>query len=137
MRLNLPVSETQLSARASELKNVLDYEKLDVYRLSLKFIAETRRLQEGLPRGHSELIDQFKRASFSVALNIAEGAGRFKTADKQRFYGIARGSAMECGALLDIFSMLNFIDEQQFHFNKSILRRIVSILSSLCLSQRK
>jgi hypothetical protein len=29
-----------------------------------------------LPRGNGELVDQFKRASFSIVLNIAEGAGK-------------------------------------------------------------
>jgi four helix bundle protein len=55
---------------------VIDYERLDVYRLSLDFIASTSKLREGLPRGNGELSDQFKRASFSLVLNIAEGAGK-------------------------------------------------------------
>jgi four helix bundle protein len=30
-------------------------------------------------------------------LNIAEGAGKVRQADKQRYFAIARGSVMECG----------------------------------------
>jgi four helix bundle protein len=31
-------------------------------------------------------VDQFKRASFSIALNIPEGSGKVKQADKQRHF---------------------------------------------------
>jgi len=44
------------------------------------------------------LRDQLHRASISVVLNIAGGAGRFSAPDKARFSAIARGSATECGA---------------------------------------
>lgn len=114
---------------------MFDYEKLDVYRLSLRFVADTLTVKKLFPRGHSALLDQFSRASISVVLNIAEGAGKFKTADKQRFHAIARGSAMECGALLDIFSLLKIIDKEQHRSQKHTLVRIVSMLTSLCLSR--
>ena len=35
-------------------------------------------------------------------LNTAEGAGRTGAADKARFFAMARGSAMECAAILDV-----------------------------------
>lgn len=41
-------------------------------------------------------------ASLSVVLNIAEGGGRRSRRDKARFYAIARGSATEVAALLDV-----------------------------------
>ena len=81
---------------------MLDYEKLDVYRTALEFVITTIEIRDRLPRGSGELVDQFKRASFSIVLNIAEGAGKFQQADKQRYFSIARGSVMECGALRDV-----------------------------------
>jgi len=37
----------------------------------------------------------------SIPLNIAEGSDRTQaSADRMRFRGIARGSGMECGAIL-------------------------------------
>ena len=80
---------------------LLDAEKLDCYRLAVEFQA----LAGGLvPKrsGLSGLRDQLDRASVSIVLNIAEGAGRFSPADKARFYAIARGSATECAAIVDI-----------------------------------
>jgi four helix bundle protein len=79
---------------------LLDAEKLDCYRLAVEFQALAGRL---LPkRGHSSLRDQLDRASVSIVLNVAEGAGRFSPADKARFYAIARGSATECAAIVDV-----------------------------------
>ena len=83
---------------------MLDYEKLDVYRTALEFVITTIEIRDRLPRGNGELVDQFKRASFSIVLNIAEGAGKLKQADKQRYFPIARGFVMEYGALFDLFN---------------------------------
>ena len=49
----------------------------------------------------------------SVPLNIAEGAGRPTVADRSRYHGIARGSAMECAALLDVCTIAGYVDEPQ------------------------
>ena len=55
-----------------------------------------------MPKGHAVLRDQLERAYLSIVLNIAEGAGRRSHRDKGRFYTIARGSAMESLALIDV-----------------------------------
>ena len=54
------------------------------------------RATENTPRGHLSLLDQFRGASTSIALNIAEGAGRYAKGEKKQFYSIAKGSAYEC-----------------------------------------
>jgi four helix bundle protein len=76
-----------------------DFQKLDCYRVALEFNALVPRL---VPRGHRELRDQLTRASLSIILNCAESAGRTSPADKARFVSIARGSAMECAAIIDV-----------------------------------
>ena len=48
------------------------------------------------------LQDQCRRASSSIALNLAEGAGRSTRADQCRFFTIAFGSLRECQAILDL-----------------------------------
>ena len=48
------------------------------------------------------LRDQLLRAASSVALNLAEGAGRSSRADQRRFFSIAFGSLRECEAILDL-----------------------------------
>src|SRR5262245_2757168 len=53
----------------------------------------------------SELSDQLDRASISVPLNIAEGSGRSTPRERARAYTIARGSAVECLACLDLIEL--------------------------------
>ena len=110
----------------------LSYEKLDVYQVSIKFITITSRIIEGSPKGHSGIIDQLRRASISIPLNIAEASGKTGDKDRRRFFAIARGSAMECGAIIDIFKAQNLNDEGLLTQAKRYLVRIVSMLTKLC-----
>ena len=85
-----------------------------------------------IPRGHSELADQLKRATISIPLNIAEGAGKPTAKDRSRFHAIARGSAMECGAVLDILLLQTLAEAQSVNEAKSLLVRLVAMLSKMC-----
>lgn len=76
--------------------------RFDAYRLALAFRAHVVRW---LPLKRAELSDQLDRASLSIALNIAEGAGRSTPRDQARHYAIARGSAFECLAVLDLLEL--------------------------------
>jgi four helix bundle protein len=51
------------------------------------------------PRGLGDLADQLRRASTSIVLNIAEGAGEYSPKDKAKFYRFAKRSAAECSAI--------------------------------------
>ena len=69
---------------------ILDHERLDVYRLALDFLVFANQVLETLPRGRGHLCDQLTRASISIVLNLAEGAGKHSKADKRRYYLSAR-----------------------------------------------
>ena len=90
--------DTTKSPRDTQTRRppVLDHERLEVYWLALELRQAVLAL---LPR-RGALRDQIDRASASVVLNIAEGAGRMARADKRRFYEIARGSVTETAARL-------------------------------------
>ena len=113
---------------------MLDHEQLDVYQVALEFLVFANDVIERLPRGRSHLADQFTRASTSIVLNLAEGAGKHSKPDKRRFYLIARGSATESAALLDVCLRLRLLDEAGHQAGKERLIRIVSMLIKLAQS---
>ena len=80
-------------------------------------------------------MDQLKRAALSVPLNIAEASGRTGSLDNARHFAIARGSALESGAILDACNALNLIDESKFYDMKRIIIDVVSMLSKLCIKK--
>ena len=106
----------------------LHHEELDVYRASIQFAALAARLVERFPRGHGPIADQLKRAAFSMPLNIAEGYGKRSVRDRARYYDIARGSAHECAAVLDVARVLELLDDATFSRGKTLLHRVVSML---------
>jgi len=63
---------------------------------------ETRLAVLGI-RGHRDLVDQLTRAIESVALNLAEGAGRAGR-DKAFHYNVAYGSAGEAGTAIRLLA---------------------------------
>jgi four helix bundle protein len=112
----------------------LDHERLDVYHLALDFLVLASGIIEELPRGRSHLADQFSRASLSLVLNLAEGAGKHSRPDKRRYYLTARGSATESAALLDVCCRLKLLDEDGHKTGKAMVVRIVSMLIKLAQS---
>ena len=107
-----------------------DHERLQVYQLALELDAE---LHAVLPRrGHRCLRDQLQRASLSVVANVAEGAGRVAPPDKRRFYAIARGSATETAALLDVLRARGVVTVEAYGQARHRLLRVVQMLSRLC-----
>ena len=111
---------------------MLDPEKLDVYQCSIEFFALAFKIIENIPRGYSIITDHLKRGSISIPLNIAEGVGKTSKADKQKFYAISRGSAMECGAVLNAYNILKLIEISEYNQGKMLLIRIVSMLTKMC-----
>ena len=111
---------------------MLDHERLDVYQCALRFAALSLAMAKALPRGQSELADQLRRASMSIPLNIAEGVGKPTLADRRRFFAIARGSALECAAIVDICLLLGIAGQAESDEAKALATRLVAMLTKLC-----
>lgn len=111
---------------------MLGYQKLDVYQCAIRLLALCARLSGEVPKGYASLGDQLRRAAVSTPLNIAEGSGRPADGDAARFYGIARGSAMECGAILDAFAAIGCGDEPTRREAMALVVRVVEMLSKMC-----
>ena len=108
------------------------FERLDVYQRSVELLALSARISADLPTGHHALADQLRRAALSIPANIAEGAGRTGDRDGKRHYAIARGSAMECAAILDACRVLKLSEPALLAQARALLLRIVSMLTKMC-----
>lgn len=87
-------------------------EKLRVWKDSRELAKVVYRdVLPGLPRAEQwGLSDQLRRASISVAANIAEGYGRHYFQERIRFCYIARGSLEELATLLGLAQELGLLD---------------------------
>jgi four helix bundle protein len=79
-----------------------------------------------------ELADQLRRAALSIPLNIAEGAGKPSPNDRSRYHATARGSAMKCGAVLDLLGLLQLAHPETLQEGKNLLVRLVAMLTKMC-----
>ena len=106
------------------------HEKLTVYQRALEFASWSQDLIESLTKRTSTR-DQLERAGDSIALNIAEGNGKFSQKDRARFFQIAHGSALECGACLDLLVARRCCAGSAVARGKSILEEIVKMLFAM------
>ena len=113
---------------------MFDHEKLKVYQRSLDFVEYSSDILESISKSLAAY-DQLDRASTSIPLNIAEGNGKFTSKDRCRFFDIARGSALECAACVDVLVRRRAIEEETAQKAKAILLEVVSMLVGLIRSQ--
>ena len=112
------------------MNTLFDHEKLEVYREALAFVAWAEPILRRVPKSLA-VRDQLDRASTSVVLNLAEGNGKFTAGDRCRFFDIARGSALECAAALDVLAAKSHCEPPEAAAGKERLRRVVSMLVGL------
>ena len=110
-----------------------DHEKLVAYQRSIEFVAWSAALLEAVTTRLS-VSDQLDRASTSVPLNIAEGNGKYTPPDRCRYFEIARGSALECAACLDVLVAKGKCTADQIQIGKALLHDVVSLLIGLIRS---
>jgi len=95
--------------------SIRSYRDLQVWRLAIRFTKSVYRVTAGFPSDERfGLVSQVRRASVSVASNIAEGWGRGTSQDYVRFLRMARGSVYEVETQLEIASQLEFLDEESY-----------------------
>ena len=112
------------------MKTYFDHEKLDVYRESIAFCGWVGEFIAAIS-AKAAAKDQLDRASTSLPLNIAEGNGKFSTVDRARFLEIARGSALECAACLDVLAVRKPVAGERILPAKERLVRIVNMLMGM------
>lgn len=81
----------------------LAHTKKPVFEESKRFVLECYRITKYLPQDERfAMVQQIRRASLSVHLNIAEGCSRKSEGERKRFFEISRGSVIEIDTALDL-----------------------------------
>ena len=110
---------------------MLSFQRLDVYKAAIDFLALALEIIRALPRGHADLADQLRRSAQSTPQNIAEGAGRASRADKAKHGAMARAEAMESACTLDVMRVENIIDPKRYERGVELIERVVSMLTKM------
>ena len=115
------------------------FRDLHVYQRAFSASLEVHHLSKTFPAFEQrELGDQIRRATKSVAMNIAEGHGRNGSLpDFKRFMVIARGSCDEARVQLDYCMALRYISEEQYNKLESEYIAIGKMLTGLIKNWQK
>ncbi len=115
---------------------IYSFEKLTVWQESKELVKDIYRLTKEFPSEEKfGLISQLRRASVSIASNLAEGTSRKTNKDKAHFTTIAFSSAMEVLNQIIISKELNFISEKDYILVREKLEKISNMLNALRKSQ--
>lgn len=108
------------------------FEELKVYQQALKWVEQAELIHgRSGPKSFLHLKDQLIRAATSVALNIAEGDGKWSSLDKQNFFKTARGSLYECVAVIQVLHRRGIVRDSEYPEIYSQLESIGKMLTAL------
>ena len=107
------------------------FRELKVYQKAYAYSLEIYKFN--LPQHeHYELARQLRRASTSIALNIAEGYGKNSSLSEfKRYLAMARGSCDEVRVLLDYCKDLGYMSEAEHSDFESGYQEIGKMLTSM------
>ena len=109
-----------------------DFKKLRVWERSHKLTLRVYKVTGGFPPEETYgLKSQMRRASSSIATNIAEGCGRDGNAELARFLGIAMGSASELEYHLILARDLSMVGEEDYDQLDNETTEVKRMLTSL------
>jgi four helix bundle protein len=115
------------------------FQNLEVYKKAKQIHLDCKKIAESCTEKH--VVDQLKRASFSIPLNIAEGSGKFSPLDRKNYFTIARASVFECVSILDILYSENKISKSDFislmNHCEQVSKMLFRMISNLIHSQKK
>ena len=118
---------------------LFNFEDLEVWQKSVDFAKRVIDLSERIKTDHKHLrlIEQLEASSAAVALNIAEGKGRYTKKDFVQFLYVARGFLYKTITLITIFHKNRWVNEAQVKEIKRSADEIGKMLSGLITSIRK
>jgi four helix bundle protein len=108
------------------------FRDLAVWQRAIALTVEVYKLTAGFPAAEQfGLTNQLRRASVSVASNIAEGYGRATKGEYIQFLGHARGSASEVETQLVIAKALNFGAKEEILKSEALCNEVGRMLRAM------
>lgn len=109
-----------------------DIHDLIVWKRSVELTVSIYKLTRRFPREEQfGLIPQMRRASVSIASNIAEGRGRLSPLEFRQFLGLAQGSLFELKTQLIVARQLNFAEDTELREQEKLCEEVSKMLASL------
>jgi len=114
---------------------VLSHKKLLAWQKAIALVPLIYRFVAGLPPSERFVLgDQIRRASLSISNNLAEGCARKSKAEKNRFFEIARASAVEVDNCLEACLSLRHTTTSDLVSINEMLLEIFRLTSGLIAS---
>ena len=113
------------------------HKDLDVWRLAVDLAEDVYATSKSFPRDEQfGMTSQMRRASVSIASNIAEGAGRQTQREFTQFLYIALGSASELETQIEIARRVGLAKAQDWDRLEPHLARVAQMLRGLIRTVR-
>ena len=103
--------------------------KLKIYKISYDLALDFHKMIDKIPKEEAyHLIDQIKRASLSIPLNIAEGCSRQTKKSFMQYLQYAYGSGKELDVLLGFTKDRNYINAEEY---KEMFEKLENLMKKL------
>lgn len=110
----------------------LAHTRLSVFLKSKELVLECYKLSRNFPIDEKfALVQQIRRASYSIHLNIAEGCSRKSSIERKRFFEIARGSLIEVDTVLGLAVDLDYITLDKLNNLKILIIENFKMISAM------
>ena len=110
----------------------LNHYNLDVYKSARNLRKECYKTFSNFPESERfNLVDQIRRASTSVVLNITEGCSRKSETERKRYFELSRGSVIEIDSCYDMAIESNFFNAGELDELGKHLKTTFILLSGL------
>jgi len=124
-----------LSTLKAKMFLSLNHQQLEVYKATRSFVKECYCATKAFPQEERfALVQQIRRAAFSVHLNLSEGFSRKSAAERKRYFEVSRGSIVEIDGALDAAEDLGYCKKENLTELGVCMNRCFSMLSKLISS---
>jgi four helix bundle protein len=132
------VKDTKVEVARKKLSK-FGYEDLEVWNKAVDFAVKVIDVVEDAfdKRKHYRLLEQIEACSTSVAMNLAEGKGRYSKKEFIQYLYISRGSLYETMTLLEILRRKKWISDDTFEGIESHGKEIVAMIKGLINAIKK